>query len=566
MSRKKILLVCKETTAMAMHFLAKLLREEDADLRAFFILAHEPLVDAPYYQFFRKMNPDIPIDDVKEPAQKLIQDVADNTLKLDEAYLERVEKIYSAYRGINLQFMSSQFHSSYYHYIDYYYTVPYEQHLKWLELYYKQVEKMLDEFNPDVIYDADTAELGRVILLEVAHSRGIPYVNAEHSRIGDYYIPSDTQGLKVFAPFRQKYEFLARKYASSDLKTSPGFRYLAYFRAKKEILPNDYKLNNPLFKKWNVFAEFLKVLSSCSLTFSRWLKVRKIQKTPTLLYSDYFKVMKVDWIIFVRNCLIRWFEKKYFVRVETKGLKYILFPLHLIPESSTFTYAPYFCTEIFIIESLAKSVPWNVKILVKEHWSMLGQRPLSFYKKLQQLPNVILVSPFQTKDPKQFIADSLGVVTITGTTALEAAFLGKPSIVFGPVSYEVLSCISKISDVTQMASIIAAWTKGETRIYDYELTAYIDAVFKFGREISLKTLFVQNPEMDVSQEKGQWIKSTSKSLLKRRVFRFLGLGCFCSPPAEGMEPKVREQTLKLKELFDLASAALSIDKAMLKNA
>ena len=92
---------------------------------------------------------------------------------------------------------------------------------------------------------------------------------------------------------------------------------------------------------------------------------------------------------------------------------------------------------------------------------MLGVRPLSFYKQLKKLKNVILVSPFLHKDPKQYIQDCKGVVTVTGTSALEAALLGKPSIIFGATSYEVLSCVHKISDITKIKDIISQWDTNE---------------------------------------------------------------------------------------------------------
>ena len=44
MDRKNILMVCKETYAMPMHFLAQLLRKEDVNLAAFFIMPHEALL------------------------------------------------------------------------------------------------------------------------------------------------------------------------------------------------------------------------------------------------------------------------------------------------------------------------------------------------------------------------------------------------------------------------------------------------------------------------------------------------------------------------------------------
>ena len=105
-----------------------------------------------------------------------------------------------------------------------------------------------------------------------------------------------------------------------------------------------------------------------------------------------------------------------------------------------------------------------------------------------------MVSPFQDKDPKKYIQNSIGVVTITGSTALEAAFYGKPSIIFGSTSFELLSCVNRLTDVTKMKDIISRWIQGKLYISDHELVAYIEAVFAYGQNILLENLLLYNLE------------------------------------------------------------------------
>lgn len=63
-------------------------------------------------------------------------------------------------------------------------------------------------------------------------------------------------------------------------------------------------------------------------------------------------------------------------------------PLHLIPESSTFTLAPIYINELSIIEAVSKSLPTGWWLYVKEHQAMLGERGEFFYKAVNKLPNV----------------------------------------------------------------------------------------------------------------------------------------------------------------------------------
>ena len=57
--------------------------------------------------------------------------------------------------------------------------------------------------------------------------------------------------------------------------------------------------------------------------------------------------------------------------------------------------APMYTDQLAIVESLVKSLPLEMSLLVKEHVPMLGQRPAGFYARLKRMPGVNLVSPFE---------------------------------------------------------------------------------------------------------------------------------------------------------------------------
>lgn len=64
---------------------------------------------------------------------------------------------------------------------------------------------------------------------------------------------------------------------------------------------------------------------------------------------------------------------------------------------------------------------------------MIGERPLGFYKSIKKLYNVKLVKFNYYSDPKSWILNSKGVITISGSTAFEARMLSRPAAVFGHV-------------------------------------------------------------------------------------------------------------------------------------
>jgi hypothetical protein len=59
--------------------------------------------------------------------------------------------------------------NGHYHYRTMNIPVTYEQQLNWIMCLYENIEEILDDFNPDYIFDCDTAELPRNVLNEVAY-------------------------------------------------------------------------------------------------------------------------------------------------------------------------------------------------------------------------------------------------------------------------------------------------------------------------------------------------------------------------------------------------------------
>jgi capsule polysaccharide modification protein KpsS len=126
-----------------------------------------------------------------------------------------------------------------------------------------------------------------------------------------------------------------------------------------------------------------------------------------------------------------------------------------------------YVNEANLVEAISKSLPISWKLYVKEHQAMVGRRKMEFYKKIKKFHNVKIVKSNFYKDPKPWIEKSLGVVTITGTTAFEASMLNKPAIVFGNVFYNVIPGIKVATcfeDLENLFKIIETdkWPKDNT--------------------------------------------------------------------------------------------------------
>ena len=109
------------------------------------------------------------------------------------------------------------------------------------------------------------------------------------------------------------------------------------------------------------------------------------------------------------------------------------YSLHAQPEFTVDVRAPFYRNQLALIENIAKSLPIGYRLIVKDHPSMKGERPLEFYRQLKSLPNVQLVSP--SMDSHELIAQCDLVLTINGSVAWEAILYEKPVIVFGALCY-----------------------------------------------------------------------------------------------------------------------------------
>ena len=153
---------------------------------------------------------------------------------------------------------------------------------------------------------------------------------------------------------------------------------------------------------------------------------------------------------------------------------YAFYPLHYEPEIATLLLAPFFTDQLWLIKQIAKCLPFDYKIYVKEHPAMVGYRPRSFYKELKKIPNLKLISP----SVKSFslINGAKIVTTITGSVGWESSLLKKPVITFGKIFFNSLSTVKNCTDITKLSFVLK--DRIDNHKYDEkELVDFISAIF-----------------------------------------------------------------------------------------
>ncbi len=112
----------------------------------------------------------------------------------------------------------------------------------------------------------------------------------------------------------------------------------------------------------------------------------------------------------------------------------------------------------------------------KEHPSqkLRSWRKISIYKELLGLQNVKVIHP--SVKPDELLKHCKMVVSISGTSALEASFFNKPSIIFSDVVFSELSWIQRLDSFEKLNEKIK--TSLEMSVNQDELNNYVDYIIK----------------------------------------------------------------------------------------
>jgi hypothetical protein len=269
------------------------------------------------------------------------------------------------------------------------------------------------------------------------------------------------------------------EYLKSDLKNEELKRNLPDdIIAAYDKMKLDYTLSEPFYMKKHKVAHsqsstILMLIKKFSLDIYRnrknyfgkdgflrkgipyfWKqRCKSIENSTTSVLNYSFLKVKT-------NAYKRKLKKTYDSLVEAPDLNvpYVLFNLHYQPEMTSNPSGDIFVDQILCIDILAKNLPANYFIYVKEHRSQFyshlqghtGRIP-EFYHDLLAYPQVRLMPMHM--DPFLLFKNSRAVATVTGTSGWEAMVLGKPVIIFGLSWYEKYVGVLKIVDEKTGAKI-----------------------------------------------------------------------------------------------------------------
>jgi len=213
-----------------------------------------------------------------------------------------------------------------------------------------------------------------------------------------------------------------------------------------------------------VFADLTKlhnnIRKSKTSKINAALKFLLSNNTNLKTHYTYFGRTKIRvlWneIIFsIKRTIRKRFIDNNFIKDINSYDSFIFFPLNQEPERSLLIAAPFQTNQVENIRNIVKSMPVELKLLVKEHPTQgpaRGWRKISTYKEILNIPNVVLVHP--SVSSRELIKKCSLTITIAGTASLEAAFFQKPSIIFSDYGYDKISSIKKIKGFDELRKTI----------------------------------------------------------------------------------------------------------------
>ena len=127
---------------------------------------------------------------------------------------------------------------------------------------------------------------------------------------------------------------------------------------------------------------------------------------------------------------------------------YVYFPLHMQPESTVDNWAP-FCQDQFgLAKQVLRALPANQTLVVKLHYIDPDNYSRSLLRDFLKLPGVKIANPLSQS--RQFLEGANLVIGIQGTVCLEAAIIGKPTLIFGDSPYQYFPNTERAEGVDQL--------------------------------------------------------------------------------------------------------------------
>ncbi len=293
-----------------------------------------------------------------------------------------------------------------------------------MEFFVRELEHFIKKVKPDYLVVSGVSSYVTLLAYKIFMKKGLPVLEITNPRIPNRFAIDDK--------LKSEWPLLVKKYEEiKNTSLKP--------RQRKEALDFMQSFYVKPLKSDNQTTEN----QDFSQRFARYFRHIK-----TLYYRRRLPALRVFWTpikdFFLKN------SSRFELPVD--GEKFVFHPLQIQPEVSTLLKGKWYVNQVALIENIAKSLPCDYKLYVKEHVKNYSQRPPNFHRDIKRFPNVRLIAP--SADTIWLAKKCSLVTTITGTIGWEAILLRKPVLTFGQVFYNQFEEVVSVVDIKQLPNII----------------------------------------------------------------------------------------------------------------
>ncbi len=329
--------------------------------------------------------------------------------------------------------------------------------LKYFTHQLNHIDQMFNKIKPDIFFPAPVmGSIQTIIFNEICKKYNVEYAVLNGTRLPN--ICSFSKSYKLDFPLIEKSskQLIEEKYNDFSSKVINTLEEL-----KRDIYDTKTNKRNSKLKKirldnfkqrfFYIFFfstfEMLKCLTIGNLRNFKELLKKKInfKKFITLFFSK--PIERVSFL-----------KQNYFLchpkhgKILNKNQKYVFFPLQVQPEYSSNVLGPLWLDSINLIETLAKNIPSDWIVYVKEHPATLSDRLRSknFFKKIKSIPNVEFAP---TNLDAYKIIENAEIVLTTGynSIAFDTIILKKPLLEFTVNYWSKIGLSSNCSDFDKLS-------------------------------------------------------------------------------------------------------------------
>lgn len=341
--------------------------------------------------------------------------------------------------------------------------------------------EVLGKARPDLVFCHTVAAAPALALALTARHLGIPFGQLRHTRIANRVI-IDTSPYDHLEPVRDVFErmVLTNAYTPPSIKAAEA--YVEAVRHEESVPDYMRYHSRRVHRRLNPGAQLRMVAGSLKAAARESLKThRRDLRRPSPLALCLHELRTAQRT----RKLLR--SGPFRPQTWRPASPFAFFPLHVDPEASTMVQAPMHTDQLGVIEAIAKNLPGQMTLLVKEHFPMLGRRPTGFYERLAALPRVELASPFE--QGTALVRDAALVTTISSTAGWEAMIFGRPALIIASPPYEMVNDgFVAEPDLSRLGSAIRA-ALAAPPASERRLLAYVSAVLECSFDCPTETIW-----------------------------------------------------------------------------